>query len=50
MLYFLFIFKSTDKLLLVDVLCEELKLQAFQTIKNLKCEPENVNFQHKCEL
>ena len=38
MFYFLFIFKPTDKMLLVVVLCE-LTLQAFQTIKKLKREP-----------
>ena len=43
MFYFLFIFKPIDKLFLVVVLCEELKLQAFQTIKKLKREPGNVN-------
>ena len=33
MFYFLFILKRIDKLFLVVVLCEQLKLQAFQTIK-----------------
>ena len=41
MFYFLFIFKLIDKLFLVVVLCEELKLQAFQTFKKLKCEPSD---------
>ena len=41
MFYFLFIFKPKDKLFLVVVLCEELKLQAFQTIKKLKREPSD---------
>ena len=39
MFYFLFLFKLLDKLFLVVVLCEQLKLQAFQTIKKLKHEP-----------
>ena len=38
MFYFLFIFKPIDKLLSVVVLCEQLKLQAFQTIKKLERE------------
>ena len=41
MCYFLFIFKLIDKLFLVAVLCEQLKLQAIQTIKKLKCEPSD---------
>ena len=41
MFYFLFIFKPIDKLFLVVVLCEQLKLQAFQTIKKLKREPSD---------
>ena len=41
MFYFLFIFKPIDKLFLVAVLCEQLKLQAIQTIKKLKCEPSD---------
>ena len=40
MFYFLFIFKPIYKLFLV-VLCEQLKLQAFQTIKKLKREPSD---------
>ena len=43
MFYFLFTFKPVDKLFLVVVLCEQLKLQASQTIEKLKCEPRNVN-------
>ena len=39
MFHFLFIFKLIDKLFLVVVLCEQLKLQAFQTNKKLKREP-----------
>ena len=45
MFYFLFIFKPIDKLFLIVVLCEQLKLQAFQIIKKMKCEPGNVNLQ-----
>ena len=41
MFYFLYIFKPIDKLFLVVVLCEQLKLQAFQTIKKLKREPSD---------
>ena len=41
MFYFLFIFKPIDKLFLFVVLCEQLKLQAFQTIKKLKREPSD---------
>ena len=41
MFYFLFIFKPIDKLFLVVLLCEQLKLQAFQTIKKLKREPSD---------
>ena len=41
MFYFLSIFKLIDKLFLVVVLCEQLKLQAFQTIKKLKREPSD---------
>ena len=41
MFYFLFIFKPIDKLFLVVVLCEQLKLQAFQTNKKLKREPSD---------
>ena len=41
MFCFLFIFKPTDKLFLVAVLCEQLKLQAFQTIKKVKREPSD---------
>ena len=41
MFYFLLIFKPIDKLFLVVVLCEQLKLQAFQTIKKLKREPSD---------
>ena len=41
MFYFLFIFKPKDKLFLVVLLCEQLKLQAFQTIKKLKREPSD---------
>ena len=41
MFYFLFIFKPIDKLFLVVVLCEQLKLQAFQTIEKLKREPSD---------
>ena len=41
MFYFLFIFKPIHKLFLVVVLCEQLKLQAFQTIKKLKREPSD---------
>ena len=44
MFYFLFIFKPIDKLLLVVVLCEQLKLQAFRTIKKLKREPFDNTF------
>ena len=36
MFYFLFILKPRDELFLVVVLCEQLKLQAFQAIKKLK--------------
>ena len=36
MFYFLFIFKPIDKLFLAVLLCEQLKLQAFQTIKTIK--------------
>ena len=43
MFYFLFTFKLIDKLFLV-VLCEELKLQAFQTIKKWKREPSDNTF------
>ena len=39
MFYFLFIFKPIDKLFLVVVLCEQLKLHTFQAIKKLKREP-----------
>ena len=38
---FLFMFKPIDKLFLVVVLCEQLKLQAFQTNKKLKREPSD---------
>ena len=38
MFYFLLILKLIDKLFLVVVLCEQLKLQAFQTNKKLKHE------------
>ena len=38
MFYFLFILELTDKLFPVVVLCEQLKLQAFQTNKKLKRE------------
>ena len=41
MFYFLFIFNPIDKLFSVVVLCEQLKLQAFQTIKKLKREPSD---------
>ena len=41
MSYFLFIFKPIDNFFLVAVLCEQLKLQAIQTIKKLKCDPSN---------
>ena len=41
MFYFLFIFKQIDKLFLAVLLCEQLKLQAFQTIKKLKREPSD---------
>ena len=41
MFYFLFIFKPIDKLFLAVLLCEQLKLQAFQTIKKLKREPSD---------
>ena len=41
MFYLLLIFKPIDKLFLVVVLCEQLKLQTFQTIKNLKREPSD---------
>ena len=41
MFYFLFIFKPIDKLFLVVVLYEQLKLQAFQTIKKMKREPSD---------
>ena len=41
MFYFLFIFKLMDKLFLVGVLCEQIKLQAFQTNKELKPEPSD---------
>ena len=41
MFYFLFIFKPIDKLFSVVVLCEQLKLQAFQTVKKLKREPSD---------
>ena len=44
MFYFLFIFKPIDKLFLVVVLCEQLKLQSFQTIKKLKREPSDNTF------
>ena len=39
MFYVLFIFKPIDKLFLVVVLYEQLKLQAIQTIKKLKRKP-----------
>ena len=38
MFYFLFIIKLIDKLFLAVLLCEQLKLQAFQPIKKLKRE------------
>ena len=38
MFYFFFIFQLIDKLFLVVVLCEQLKLQALQTNKKLKRE------------
>ena len=41
MFHFLFIFEPIDKLFLVVVLCEQLKLQAFQTNKKLKREPSD---------
>ena len=41
MFYFLFIIKPTDKLFSAVLLCEQLKLQAFQTIKKLKREPSD---------
>ena len=41
MFYFSFIFKPMDKLFLVVLLCGQLKLQAFQTIKKLKPEPSD---------
>ena len=41
MFYFLFIFQPIGKLFLVVVLCEQLKLQAFQTIKKLKSKPSD---------
>ena len=41
MFYFLFIFKHIDKMFLVVILCEQLKLQSFQTIKKLKREPSD---------
>ena len=41
MFYFLCIFKTIDKLFLVVQLCEQSKLQAFQTIKKLKREPSD---------
>ena len=41
MSYFLFIFNPIDKLFLVVVLCEQLNLQAFQTIKKVKREPSD---------
>ena len=44
---FLFIFKPIDKLFLVVVLCEQLKLQAFQTNKKLKREPSDDIFRYQ---
>ena len=41
MFYYLFLFKLIDKLFSVAVLCEQLKLQAFQTIKKLKRGPSD---------
>ena len=41
MFYLLFIFKLVDKWFLVSILCEQLKLQVFQIIKKLKCEPSD---------
>ena len=41
MFYVLFIFKPTDKLFLVVVLREQLKLQAFHTIEKLKRKPSD---------
>ena len=39
--YFLCIFKQLDKLFLVAIFSEQLKLQAFQTIEKLKREPSD---------
>ena len=47
MFYFSFIFKPIDKLFLAVLLCEQLKLQAFQTIKKLKREPSDNNLVHQ---
>ena len=41
MFYFLFMFKPIDKLFSAVLLCEQLKLQAFQTIKKLKRKPSD---------
>ena len=41
MFYFIFIFKPINKLFSAVLLCEQLKLQAFETIKKLKREPSD---------